>query len=349
MGSVGPDDEEPTFIPKQVSPEETLKQKVKLTTEAGLRKVTSVIDVMEDEEKLAFILQDLLPDTGLMYVAGASGTGKTIKAIQLAGNIVLGQPTLSWRLGNAWHNDFKVLFLSLEMPKKELQLRLLHMYPRLTEEQRKDFLGRFLCYHEPEAFQLWNPVHVLDLTRMIKHHGINLLLIDSASVSFASSLKDDAQVNESIQHLYMLRSRLNLAMIIVAHTRKPSLEMVNNPENASLHELFGHSGVAQSASSIVIMLEDEKQRKETIKGGNADDVEKRVHIVNAKARFGSNSGAFLAYLTSKNDVDKGEPLMFRRNAIPLEMTEEARQSINKRLENTNIMEGIDFGTLDGDE
>jgi hypothetical protein len=141
-------------------------------------------------------------------------------------------------------------------------------------------------------------------------------------------------------------------MIVVAHTRKPSMDMINNPENASIHELFGHSGVAQSASSIIIMLEDEDQRKKTIKSGDAEKVEKLVHIVNAKARFGANSGAFKTFLTSKEAVDKGEPLMFRRNAIPIAMTDDQRRKINKSpaLDLKNIMADTDFGSLlDGDE
>ena len=354
MGFVGPDDDDDqsiTFIPKQTSPKETLKNKIKVTEEAGLRKVTSVVDVMEDDEKLLMVIEDMLPDTGLMYVAGASGTGKTILAIQLVGNIVNGEPTMSWRLGPAVTDDFTALFLSLEMPKKELQLRLNHMYPNLTEEQRKRFMDRFLCYSEFESFELWNPVHQLDLIMLIKEYNPNLLLVDSASVSFATSLKNDEQVNASIQFLYMIRSRFNIAMVVVAHTRKPSMEMVNSPETASLHELFGHSGVAQSASAIVIMLEDEKQRKATIAAGDGTKVEKMVHIVNAKARFGSNSGAFAAYLTSKENVDKGEPLMFRRNAIPIALTEEARRKLNKTAgaDLKSLMAETDFGSLLDDD
>jgi hypothetical protein len=339
------------FIPKQVTPDEDLKNKVKVSKEAGRRKITSVIDVMEDDEKLLMVIDDILPDTGLMYVAGASGTGKTILAIQLVGNIINGEPTMSWRLGPAVTPDFKALFLSLEMPKKELQLRLNHMYPKLSEEKRKEFLSRFLCYSEYETFELWNPVHQLDLVRIIKDYEPNMILIDSASVSFATSLKNDEQVNTSIQFLYMLRSRFNLSMVIVCHTRKPSIEMVNSPETASLHELFGHSGVAQSASAIIIMLEDEKQRKATIKSGDGTKVEKMVHIVNAKARFGSNSGAFASYLTSKEDVDKGTPLMFRRNAIPIAMTTEQRKKLNN-LPGTDLkdaMAEIDFGLLGDDD
>lgn len=356
FAAVGPDDDDSgsmPFIPKQVSPEQDLKNKVKLTNEAGLRNVMSAIDVMENDEKLAFVIEDVLPDTGLMFVAGASGTGKTILAIQIAGDIVNGRSTMSWRLGPAWNEDFKVLFLSLEMNMKELQLRLQHMYPKMSDDQRKTFMDRFMVYCDFEPFELWNPVHILDLVRLIKAHGINMVLIDSASVSFGTSLKNDEQVNESIKNLYMLRARFNLSMIVVAHTRKPSIEMINNPESASLHELFGHSGVAQSASSIIMMLEDEEQRKKTIKSSEPEKFEKRVHVVNAKARFGVNSGAFVSNLTSKENVDKGEPLMFRRNAIPIAMTETQRRETNKKLKSSrmeSIFEGVDLGSLlDGDE
>lgn len=357
MGSVGPDDDDGDennffFIPKQVSPDEHLKNQVKVTVEAGLRNVASVVDVMDDDEKLQFVIDDLLPDTGMMFIAGASGTGKTILAIQVAGDVVNGQSTMSWRLGPAWNESFVVLFLSLEMNKKELQLRLQHMYPNLTDETRKNFMDRFLCYSDFEPFELWNPVHVLDLIKLIKEYKVNMLLIDSASVSFAASLKNDEQVNQSIKNLYMLRARFNLAMVVVAHTRKPTIEMINNPANANINELFGHSGVGQSASSVIMMMEDEPQRQQTIKSGDGSAVEKLVHIVNAKARFGANSGAFKAYLSSKDNVDKGEPLMFKRNAIPIEMTEEQRRKVSRKKgpDLKSTLGEIDFGSLlDGDE
>lgn len=360
MGSVGPDDDEPSFvfIPKQNNPEEDFKAQVKATTEAGLRRMRSALDVMEDEERLKFVIQDLLPDSGLMYVGGASGTGKTILAIQLAINIALGRPTMTWRLGDAWHENFKILILSLEMNSKELQLRLNHMYPTLSDEEKKAFDSRVLTYSEPEGFQLWNPVHIVDLIRMVKAERPDLILIDSASVSFGDELTNQKQVNETLKNLYMVRARMNLSMIVVAHTRKPSIEMINNPENASLHELFGHSGVAQSASSIILMLEDEEQRKmvaKKAKNGDQDialETEKIVHIVNAKARFGANSGAFKAYLTSKQNVEKGEPLMFKRNAIPIAMTDEQRKNARKVQgpDLKSLMSEVNFGSVsDGDE
>jgi hypothetical protein len=358
MGSVGPDDEPPEietpFIPTPSPPvDDQIVQKAKLSKEVGNRKTMSFVDVLEDDEKLEFIIEDLLPDTGMMYIGGLSGTGKTILATQLLVDILLGRPTMTWRLGDAWHDQMSVGMLSLEMGKKQLQRRLNDMYPKLTDEERKILADRFAIYCEPEPFKLWDPIHAAELARMVKANGINVLLIDSASVSFAASLKDDAQVNESTNNLYMIRNRLNVAMIVVAHTRKPPAGIASNPEDVTLNELFGHSGVAQTGDSIVIMVEDEKQRKATIKSGEEKKTEKLVHIINAKSRFGANAGAFKAYLTAKEAVEKGEPPMFKRNAIPIAMTEAQRAKASKPIPGADlktIMGEADFGSLlDGDE
>ncbi|GHF92225.1 AAA family ATPase [Streptomyces griseosporeus] len=354
MGSIGPEDEEDPqvpFIPAPSPPvDDQIIEKAKLSKEVGNRKTMSFVDVFDDDEKLEFIIQDLLPTTGMMYLGGISGSGKTILATQLSVGITLGQPTMTWQFGGGWHDQMNVGMLSLEMGKKQLQRRLHDMYPNLSEEDRKALDDRFTVYCEPEPFKLWDPIHAAELARLIKAHSIDVLMIDSASVSFGASLKDDAQVNESTHNLYMIRNRLDVAMIVVAHTRKPPVGIASNPEDVTLNELFGHSGVAQTGDSIIIMMEDEKQRKATIKNGEEKKTEKLVHIINAKSRFGANAGAFKAHLTSKHDVENGEPLMFRRNAIPIEMTEEARREINKKLKRDDVLaEAFRDISLDGDE
>lgn len=329
--------------------EEELEQKIATSREAGRRKVSTFMEVLEDNEQLKFLIEGILPDTGLLYIGGLSGTGKTILATQIVADIILGTPMLAWQLGEG-SEEVRAMMLSLEMPKKELQLRLLHMYPRLTKEEQEKLNDNFLIYTEPEPFNLWDPVHIADLIRIIGFYDINLLLIDSASVSFAQSLKDDTQVNESIKNLLMIRVRLDVAMIVVSHTRKPPPGIVSNPEDVTLNELFGHSGVAQSASSILIMLEDEKARKETIRQGRASKTEKKVHIVNAKSRFGANSGAFSSLLSAESDVEAGEPLRFRRNVIPIAPTEEQKKRAKAyKSKPTDPMADFDFTSLMGDD
>lgn len=357
-----PDDEGPNvssekiFIPSQASVvlTEEDKQEIALIYTIGTRKISNFMDVLEDPNKMEMIIEDLLPETGLVYFGGLSGTGKTILAIQVAANLVLGRQTMTWKISKKYQEKhLRCLMLSLEMNRKQLQMRLEHMFPKLEDEDKKLLRENFLTYTEPETFELWNPAHIVELLRIIKECEIDILLIDSASVSFAEELTDQKQVNKSIKNLYRLRSALDVAMFIVAHTRKPATGITSNPEDATLNELFGHSGVAQSADGIVLLIEDEKRRKETIKNGNQNSIEKLVHVVNAKSRFGANAGAFKTYLTSKDDVDKKKPLVFRRaDAIPIAMTDDQRRNLDKKTQGiglADVMNEIDFTSLDGDE
>lgn len=355
MGSVGPDDEEPfsapgaAFIPQQQSsPEAEI-----ITAIASPRRLSNAFDVMNNDTKLAYIVEDILPDSGLVFVGGISGSGKTILAIQFVADIINRRPCMTWRLGEAANTEMKAIIFSLEMNELELGERLRHMYPNLSDDEQKIFIDQFVTYAEPEPFKLWEPAHQLEFIRTIKASGARIILVDSASVSFGEELTNQVQVNKSIDFLRMIRARFNWAMVIVCHTRKPPPGIASNPAEVTLNELFGHSGVAQAASSILIMMEDEKQRKEVVtKQIDPATIEKKVHIVNCKTRFGANGGAFIATLTAKRDVDKGEPLMFRRKAIAIAMTDDQRRKLNQspELDMTASLEGIDFGSdLGGDE
>jgi hypothetical protein len=357
MGSMGPDNEDasnvypgPGFIPKQVSPEDQEKQIV--DSIAGARRLSNMFDVMENEVKLSYLVDVLLPDSGLMYIAGISGSGKTILAMQLLVSILFNEPCMTWRMGDAISEDIKVLMFSLEMNDLELAERGRHMFSCLSDDQKKSFKERFITYSEPEPFKLWEPAHQLEFIRTVKASGASVQLIDSASVSFGEELTNQAQVNKTLDFLRMIRAKYNWAQIIVAHTRKPDRTIASAPEEATLNELFGHSGVAQSASSIIVMMEDEPQRKDVIKRGlDQKEIEKKVHIINAKVRFGANGGAFVAHLTSKNDVDAGQPLMFKRNAIPIAMTDSQKQKARSKKDNSinEALATIDLGSLLGDD
>jgi hypothetical protein len=227
------------------------------------------------------------------------------------------------------------------------------MYPELTDEEEKVLGERFLLYAEPEPIHLWEDSHCADLIRMIMRNKVNVVLLDSASVSLASDLNNQSEVNKSLENLDTIRVRLNVCIIIVAHTRKPPPENTTNVESVSINDLFGHSGIAQHASSIFLMYEDEKTRRQTIRDGTGDTTEKVVHIVSVKTRFGSSNAAFRAKLPSREMTKKGSPLIFSRNVIAaIPITPEQRKSI--KSDGTTLaedMQGVDFGSIlgEGDE
>jgi RecA-family ATPase len=354
VADMGPDDDGPIFIPKQKTeidlPDE-VKREIALNIALGDRKVTNARDIRLSENKAKYLIEGLLPSNGLMFLAGASGTGKSILAFQFANDLVQGRPTMSFQIGEHFaEKQIRVLIFSLEMNQDDLQIRLTHMHAGNTEEEDKIQAENYAVYCEPEPFELWNTAHVLEMTKIIKTIEPDLVIIDSASIAFAEDLTIAAQVKASIANIYKIRSRLDVAFLVVAHTRKPGQGVINSPEETTLNELMGVAGLGQAATGILIMVEDDASRKATIKSGDAEKAEKVVWLVNAKARFGANAGAFKTHLTSKADVDTGHPLMFKRNAIPIAMTDEQRRSVNKILQKENSLAGITFGIdLDDDE
>lgn len=354
MGEVGPDDEaEDRHLKVVTIPEartEAVQEQVKFSASLPNRRVRTFSEVYKSESNLKFIIPDVLPESGLIFFGGLSGTGKTILAIQVVRNIVMGLPTMTWKLSEDLPQMVGLIF-SLEMSGDELQRRMHDMYPSMTEEEDKILQENLFVYSEPEPFELWNYAHCVDMIQIIGRTKANVILIDSASVSFAQSLKDDVQVNQSLKNLYSIRVRMNVAIIIVAHTRKPSQGISSSPEEASINELFGHSGIAQWASSIFLLIEDEKSRKDVIKAGNGDEAEKVVHVINVKTRFGSSNAAFKTKLASRKATLEGTPLQFRRDAIELQpITPEQRRKIReKKSDIAASFEGIDFSAFRGEE
>jgi hypothetical protein len=306
-----------------------------------IRKTSNFMEVYNSKNTVEFVFEGLLPNKGLMYVGARSGTGKTIFVIQMAVDLILGRDTMSIKRGKDLPPQ-KLVILSLEMGEEEFQARILSMYPELTEEEQKLLADGIVIYHDPEPFRLWTDDHQVDFIRLVKSHKATGVIIDSASVSFASSLKDDMQVNSTIEILYGVRNRLTMWMIIVCHTRKLPAGIVGNMEDLTVDEIFGHSGVAQSASAILLMHHDKKDPE------GKDGKNKIVYLMNLKARFGAEFAPFKMYLPTI------PPLQFRRKTpIPLQpLTPEKRKEANKVAKEISFgdsLKDIDFGALGGVE
>lgn len=309
------------------------------------RRMVGFMDVYNSEEELKFLIENVLPESGIVFFGGLSGTGKTILAIQCTVNLIMNRPTMTWKPVDELE-QMTALMLSLEMNELEFKRRIKDMYPKLSEEEQKTLQENFILYSDPEPFELWNNDHVVDLILMIKKSRAKIILIDSASVSFGDSLKDDTQVNKSLRNLHTIRTRLNVCILIVAHTRKPPSGISTSPEDLTINDLFGHSGIAQWGSSIFLLVEDEATRRKTIQDKNGDEVDKVVHVINVKTRFGASNGAFKAKLTSLKDTKAGSPLQFRRDAIELPAAPKSKVKVNPlKATMADIVKGMNLSSI----
>lgn len=334
---IGPDDAEfevkpPAALPKTFAPPAS-----PVTSILPIRQIRSFADVYNSKRTVEWVIKGLLPTKGLMYVGARSGTGKTILVLQVAVDLIFDRDTMTFKRGDDLGPQ-KILILSLEMGEEEMKERLRAMYPEIPEDQFKLLTDSIFLYTEPEPFKLWTPDHAAELILLIRKHAFTGVLIDSASVSFAQSLKDDTQVNDTINNLYQIRHRLNVWMIVVSHTRKLPAGIVGNMEDVTVDELFGHSGVAQSASSVLLLHHDKKDKE--------NGKSKVIWLMNVKSRFTAESPPFKAYLPLE------PPLQFVRKApIPLpavspEQMVKARKKA-REIDFGEVFKVVDLGKMGG--
>lgn len=324
---IGPDDDSFEVKPPAALPSTFAPPEKPVTSLLPIRRTSTFSEIYNSTHTVEWVIQGLLPTKGLMYIGARSGTGKTILALQIAVDLIYDRDTMSFKRGEGLGPQ-KILILSLEMGEAEMKERLRGMYPEIPEEQMKLLSDSIHLYTDPEPFKLWTPDHAAELVLMIRKHKFTGILIDSASVSFAQSLKDDTQVNETLNALYQIRNRLDVWMVVVSHTRKLPAGIVGSLEDVTVDELFGHSGVAQSASSVLLMLHDKKDKE-------AKDGIKVVWLMNPKARFAAEFAPFKMYLQAE------PPLQFKRKVpIPLPAV-----SPEKMVEIRKQQKNIDFGEV----
>jgi RecA-family ATPase len=306
-----------------------------------VRKTFNFGEIYDSTERIKWVIEGLLPDRGLMYVGARSGTGKTNLVLQIAVNMLHGKDTMTLKIGKDIPQQ-KILVLSLEMPKPELQFRFHGMYPDISDVDKKLLSEGLETYCQPDPFKLWKNSDVADLFWLIRATGATGVIIDSASVSFADSLKDDTQVNATIDNLYMLRHKLDVWMICISHTRKLPAGIVGNMEDVTVDELFGHSGVAQSASSVLLMHHEKKSKEAQAEKGKY----KVVYLMNPKARFAAEFAPFMMLLPTEPPV-----LFRRRDPIPLQPLDPEKkreaEKVAKGLSFAEALKGIDFTNISG--
>lgn len=278
------------------------------TATSPKRRLQGFSTLRNSSERMKFVIEDILPDTGLLYWAGESASGKTILAIQSAIDMVMRRNTLRWKFNEEIRQQ-KILFLSLEMNSFEVTERINAMYPKMSKDD-DDFLEEhFQVYSDFEPFNMWNTLHVAELNHIVKEGRFTGILIDSASVSFADQPNNAEQINTSIKNLYGMRAERGIWNSVIVHTRKPDGKANKKPGEGTMHDIMGHSGFAQSASTIMLL---EPHPFDDTKPGAA----RKIEITNAKNRYGLSGSdiRFPAIIPSKKSVvEDGIPLHFMAN------------------------------------
>jgi archaellum biogenesis ATPase FlaH len=255
---------------------------------------------LQTTDDIKWVIDGILPLTGIALLAGPPGSGKTLLATELCKSLVLQKNLFGWR--SCLDRPAKVMFLSLEMNGPKLKVFLDKGNPEDIYEQ--DLLEEnFQIYSEVEPIEFFMPESEMinHLAKDIRYSRPDILYIDSATVSLAMELTSEKEVKESLRLLRKLAGVFEFSILMVAHTRKEVAGKTSSKASLThkyLSDLFGTQALSAAADSVIMMVRDEDAR-----GLEAT-------ISHVKTRYQENTERF----TVKFDGNKHK---FYRAAIPL--------------------------------
>jgi archaellum biogenesis ATPase FlaH len=214
-------------------------------------------------------IQGLIPNAGIVILAGASGDGKSWLALEMAKSLVLGIPFL----GYFEVSKSNVLYINQEMATSEL-------YRRGKLISFEGNLGKMWVLNRNE-FNLNDEENVGWLLEFI-YQKIDVVLIDTFR-AVAGEVKDDKaeDISNFFQRFKVLKEK-NVAMVFLDHTRKPERFDGKIPKK---EQLFG-SQYKLGAVEVVVMIKKGQQDGE-------------MYIYQVKNRLGV---AFKPYKVVMRDV-----------------------------------------------
>lgn len=215
-------------------------------------------DFMKTNIKLRWAIEGLLPVAGSMVIYGKPEIGKSTFALRLAINLALGKDKfLLWNI----INQQRVLFISLEMQHYELKEFFEDMQLPIDEQQRLQ--EQFFIWPIGNAYPFDVPDQQLELLKYIKMHKIELIIIDSLSLSMYGSVKSDDDVKRLNSFLNEdIRKDLKCGYIFIHHPRKPQIGESSKDDQ---DESFGSIYIIANAQTAVILKSKPGSPKITVK------------------------------------------------------------------------------------
>lgn len=248
-------------------------------------------------DRVEWIIEGLLHDTAIMYFVGKAGSLKTAFAMELGMNLAMQKTILNWKVNV--DRPLKILMWSLEMSGPELVVRQDKVVERSSEEEQLQLEDNFIIYSDPESVRLFDQGDAEKFKNTIIEEKVDGIIIDSASIAFATNMSEEEVVKKAVIFLQRLRHKHKFFAIIIHHPRKDPAGVKS--QRMSLSDLFGSQALENSATTVIGMALREKK---------TEDEPQRIAFMHLKTRF--------AEVPADYDIELNkEDFTFKRPVITL--------------------------------
>lgn len=204
-------------------------------------------DFMRTNINLKWAIEGLLPVAGSMVIFGKPGIGKSTFSLRLAIDLALGRDRfLLWNIVT----QQRVLFVSLEMQHYELKEFFKDM--KLSEEEQVALQDQFFLWPIGNAYPFDTPDQQLELLKFIKLYNIEVIIIDSLSLSMYGSVKDDDAIKRLNSFLNEdVRKDHKCSYIFIHHPRKKGIDEQSRKDDQD--DAFGSTYINANAQTVVVL------------------------------------------------------------------------------------------------
>ena len=212
-----------------------------------------------DKDEIAWTITGLIPKGYLTWLVGYPKTGKSWLSLKMACDSSLGGPVLDG------------------VSNIELPLRVLYVLADTTRTQPMSRLRKTRWNYNPENFQFLYQNELVKagldidlstengralLEKFIQSSQAQLVFLDSLSSLTSSDLIKEENAKPIALYLNRLAEKLNIALVVLYHTRKPKKEQEGL--SVSQHDISG-SGVlmrfAGSSIGVELKVNDKTEEK----------------------------------------------------------------------------------------
>lgn len=246
--------------------------------------------IAEARDVIPHLVTPLVPEQGIVVMAGHSSTYKTWHALGLALDGAAGLPWLGHPDLGVAEQPFTTLYVNKEMGSVLISNRMKMMAKNERYAQREDFDSiideRVLVTCEA-ALDLVDPIQRTRLEEAIIELDAHLVILDSFSMCWTGDENSNSEVGTFYAHLRGITERTGVTWVIIHHLLKPQGNRAQDR-----FAVRGAGQILQQADSVLMF---------TVHGEAVEDgLHQEVAISQVKSRTAAN---FPAFVSSYSDHD----------------------------------------------